>query len=334
MPTFDRALDKLNNYDLIFNKQDLDVPVRHLTEASSGSRVINVSRLTPFFQEVFYTAHMAACCVLNKDKQYSISDMKNGTLMNKARQIINSSEYRAPEVSRKLMQDMNSMDSVRTMQLLRLSGLITRHDSTIRHLALGAGDGIKDVFLHATPVFRIIDENGDQKIHFDYVLQRAENIIINDSDPRFDHVYKMHSHNKSQPIEGYIIDTMELLAHLSDTGIQKRNLITMLRVEPEMIPDLTEFLKLLVPIIDLSCDFIFSIGAGDNVEAYQRRIEMIATLFDIFNNKNLEPVLFQMHHGGTAFEQGGSLQFGCPATSAYEILYCRLNPVALSGSLA
>jgi len=103
----------------------------------------------------------------------------------------------------------------------------------------------------------------------------------------------------------------------------------MLRIEPSMISDTTELLKGLAPLVDENCDFVFSIGAGDSLDAYQKRIDVTKNLFDDLSSAKLQPVLFQLHHGGSAMEQGQSLQFGSVAASSYEILYCKLSAKTL-----
>ena len=335
-PGFSQILQHLQAYPkYLRSRRKLSSAIRPLVEASGGTRIISVAKLTPQLAEYVHTAHMAACCVLNQDRQYSLRQLQSGMLMQLAEQFINSPAAQNPSVSRMLMQRINMMDAVRTIQLLRVSGLVTRQSSAMKQLALGAAGGVKDIFyIHTLPSIAISKVNGDDQISFDSTGQRAADIIVSDADPRFKQAYNEYAADESLSIRGYINDTMTLLDELADTGIEKRNLVTMLRIEPAMITSTAELLQKLTPLVDDNCDFIFSIGAGDNIDAYQQRIDITAQLFNDLNTAGLTPVLFQMHHGGSALEQGQSLQYGSMATSSYEILYCRLNAKALRKAFA
>lgn len=328
---FNQTLSNLQDYArYLRHRKKIKAPMRAIIEASNGSRVINVSKLTPFLQEAFYTAHLAACCVLNKGQQYSLLDMRNNKLMSKAQQYIMQPKFADAEKKRAILHRINNMDAVRTMQLLRATGLVTKQSSAMHQLALGAAGGLKDIYyVHALPSVTTEKINHVNSLSFDYQFQSVADVIVSDSDARFEQTYESYEKDESQSITGYVSDTMALLTELAKKNIKKRNLITMLRIEPAMISNTRDLLKNFIPLIDDSCDFVFSIGAGDSLEAYQNRIETTAELFKHLNEVKLQPVLFQMHHGGTAMEQGQSLQFGSMAASSFEILYCRLNARAL-----
>ena len=331
LPVFSQVFKNLQNYEnYLRSRRKIKAPMRAIVEASNGSRIINVRQLTPFFTECIFTAHYAACCILNKGRSYLLSDFSNGMLIEEAQKYINGPEVATQDNRRAVLHSINNMDAVRTIQLLRAVGLVTRNSKAMRQLALGAAGGLKDIYyIHAIPSIAVSKANNVDSVSFDYEFQKAGDVIVSDSDPRFEQNYKDYANDTSQSVTGYIDDTMSLLTELATKNIQKRNLITMLRIEPAMITNTRDLLMGLAPLIDDSCDFVFSIGAGDSLEAYQQRIDVTAELFADLEKAKLQPVLFQMHHGGSAIEQGQSLQFGSMAASSFEILYCRLNAKAL-----
>jgi hypothetical protein len=218
------------------------------------------------------------------------------------------------------------MDAVRVIQLLRAFGLITCKSGEMHQLGLGASTGEKDIhYVHTGPSVAIVPSADGLMITFASTRDRVADIVINDLDPRYEDQYKRFAKDPLSPVTGYVCDTVELLEILAKSNIPKRNLVTLLRIEPSIIPDSREFLRRLHPTLDESCDLVLTMGLGDSAKAYQQRIDVVTSMFNNLDEIGLEPVLFRLHLGGSVAQQASSLQFGNPSSASFEILYCRLD---------
>ncbi len=305
-------------------------PMPAIIDATNGNRILSVKDLNKTMRYKFYAAQVAACCVLFKGEQY-VNDMLNSqNIHDSAMNYITSIKQSGSGKSKDIMQRINALDSVRMIHLLRILGLLQRPSSKMYQLGLGAAAGIKDIYyVHAMPKITREKRNGINTLKFNYSQQSAADVILFDFDPRFKSTYDQYSRDPGLSVSGYIGETMDLLKIIANKDIKKRNLITMLRVEPAMIPDSSEFLRHLHPVIDKSCDLVLSIGSGDTAEAYKNRIDLMESMFNDLNKAGLSPVLIKLHNGGTLMEQASSLQSGSPIASSYEIIYCSLDPVKL-----
>ncbi len=324
---FQTILTYFKNYKkFLREKIQLKNPMPSILDATNGKRILSVSDLNHSMRNKFHAAHIAACCVLFKDERYVANMLNSDDVHNYALKHISSPKQSENKKLIELTQRINAIDSVRMIHLLRILGLVKRPSSKMYQLGLGAAAGIKDIYyLHTSP--KVLSGKGGNfsTIKFDYSHQPAADVILFDFDPRFQSTYSQYEEDPEKSVSGYVGETMDLLQNLSDMNITKRNLITMLRVEPAMIPDTGEFLRNLYPVIDTSCDLIFSVGSGDTPETYQNRIDLTASLFNDLNKAGLSPVLIKLHQGGTLMEQATSLQYGSLVASSYEIIYCNLD---------
>lgn len=328
---FKNILSNFSNYKkFLKNKVKPRKPLPSILDATKGSRILSIEDLNESMRLKFHAAHVAACCILFKNEQYVNNMLCSNNMHDFALNYISSPEQSNSSKSKDIMNRINALDSVRLIHLLRILGLVQRPSSSMYQLGLGAASGVKDIhYVHTLP--KITSDTGIRlnTIKFDYTYQTAADVILFDFDPRFKSTYDQYANNPGMSVSGYIGETMNLLQELSERDIHKRNLITMLRVEPAMIPDAGDFLHNLQPVIDNQCDLVFSIGSGDTADTYQDRIDLTASLFDALNKAGLTPVLIKLHHDGTLIEQASSLQYGSPIASSYEIIYCSLDPAKL-----
>lgn len=329
---FPEIIKRLRNYPAFLrSRAKLADPMKMILDASKGSRIIEVASMTPAVRELMYTAHFAACCILLDGYRLDLNKLRTSSILPMMQQKLASSFEADSKQLPVITQRMVGMDATRTIQLLRVFGLITRQSSEMYQIGLGAGNGEKDInFVHTIPSIRLKGKSVSQKIAFGSSLKQVADIIINDLDPMHQDKFEQLSKDTSKSVTGYVSDTHELLKKLASSDIRKRNLVTCLRIEPAMIPDAGELLRNLHPIIDESCDFVLTIGAGDTPDAYQRRLDVVNDMFARLEEAQLKPVLFRFHLGGNIQQQGSSIQFGSIAASSYETLYCRLNKEALA----
>jgi len=327
LPGFMRLLDYFQDYQAFLNtRMRPPSPIESILATPRGGRIIEIANAPEEISQLFGTAHLAACSVLLEGTQINLGKLRSSNLIAEMKQLLAQTLQTDPSQSYRLMPKLVAMDAVRTFQLLRIAGLLTRPSKEMFQLGLGAAGGTKDIYsVHTEPAIYSFPGAEGQIIGFGYTEGHAADTVISDLDPRHTVIYEKFAQDKNLPVTGYISDTFELLETLQTKNTHKRNLITMLRIEPAMIPDCAGLLRRLSPIIDEDCDFILSIGAGDSPDAYELRIEVVADMFEKLERVGLKPVLFRLHLGGNVMQQASSLQFGNAATASYEILYCKIS---------
>ena len=303
-----------------------DSPFAEISDFSNTRRIVSVTSGLARIQSLFAAAHLAACSILLEGIQIDLVRLESGKLARDMEAYLQNLLERNPQAIQHVMQKLIGMDAVRTIQMLRLAGLISRKTEDICQLGLGAATGNKDVhYVHTEPLINSLPGKNGLKVGFGALKKSGANIIISDLDQRHAPLYKYYAEDSSSAVSGFIGDTYGVLDMLKEQGVRKSNLITMLRIEPAMIPDINGFLRRLRPVLAEGADFVLSIGAGDSPEAYKQRIDKVEQLFGRLEEMGLEPVIFRLHLGGGVMQQAASLQFGNASTASYEILYCRMH---------
>jgi len=297
----------------------------YLPSISGEAREVSIADSSQDVQELFAAAHIAACSVLLEGMEIDLSVLVSGMAEQEMCAYMQEQLRSNPKVAFDVMQRLVGMDAMRAIQLLRLSGLVTRDYREIRQLGLGAATGRKDIYyVHMEPVVNSLPGRQGVRISFSTKAYNAADIIISDLDERHAPLYREYARS-GDSISGIIGDTNQVLEEILEKGARKRNLVTMLRIEPAMIPDINDFLAKLSPILEDEVDFILTIGAGNSPEAYKQRIGKICSLYNKFRELGMMTVIFKLHLGGSVMQQASSLQFGNAATASYEILYCKIR---------
>jgi hypothetical protein len=324
---YSELLAHLKNYsDYLSECANNESANENIKKATNGSNIISLSTPSPEIIEKLQLAHLAACAILLEGLSYPLDQLNTQTILNAGKKFANSPQSAEPATRVNLLRRLHGVDAVRTIQLLRLLGLITNSPENMYQLGLGVATGNKDInYVHAEPKLQIELNAAGQLAHFKSVQHKVADIIISDLDEQYKKLYDTYEKDTDSSISCYISDTYDLLEALKERDIKYRNLITMLRIEPAMIPDSIEFLRRLTPIIDSSCDFVLSIGSGDNDDAYNQRVFVVSDLFKQLQIAGLEPVLVKLHDEGSVLNQIHSLKYGSSSTSSYEILYCKLD---------
>lgn len=325
---FPRIINRILNYPKFLSSiTKANSPINVIAATSNGKRIISVARMAPTIRELMCTAHVAACSTLLEGRSFAIRELVSDGVSQAISAYVTGPTAADSIKAHDLMKRLLYMDAVRTIQLLRVFGLVTRHSGDMRQLALGCATGLKDVqYAHTMPAISMSSCGDDESLSFSTKQSPVADIIVSDLDPRHRALYDQYNKDPSSPVSGYVADTFELLELLASRNIRKRNLITAFRIEPAMIPDTREFLRRLNPLIEDNCDLVLSVGIGNSAEAFSKRIDLIADLFEILYESGHHPALFKLHLDGTILEQARSLQFGSGAASSHEILYCSLSP--------
>lgn len=331
-PDFNEFLQRFENYaTYLRSHKKLGNPIPALLKASNDTRIIYTSTNSRFIWDAFSTAHLAACCELFNGSKIYGKQLSPIPLNNLAQQFLAPYQSASKEKIYEVVRKLHSMDTVRTIQLLRSLNLFTRKTSSILQLALGAGVGTKDMLsLHQMPVIKREELKGETVYSFHVNQEHVKHIVITDLDESHDSLYESYNRQKTPETFAVTSDMMSFLKNLPNHKFKKRNLVSAIRIDHRMIPDVPGFLGLLSKSIDNNCDLIMSMGAGNTEDEFRGRIEKLAEIFTALELAKLQPVLLKMHEPGTLEEQHSSLRFGNPSNSTYQILYCSLRKTQLS----
>ncbi len=324
LDNFSEIMANVENYTQTLQLAADNDPIKHLSRASKGKFILSVAEMTPYSRSLFYSAHLAACCNLLREKTLLQSEFVADTFA--ALALKNISQPIQMDAIQQIYNLLHTMDGMRTMQLLRLAGLVTRPSHEMLQLALGVGSALKDIhYLHALPFLERQQTIHGEALNFNIVNFNVGHIIISDSDPRYQHHFSLFSEQDTPPVLAFNLDSEKTFAELLKRDIQKRNLITLIRVDHHMIPAPKDFIQQLLPFIDDDCDFVISIGSGDTIDEYRGRTKLIKALFELLKKAKLCPVLFKLHGNGPLQKQWASLRLGSASASTYQILHCKLK---------
>ena len=326
-PNAPDILNNIINYrDYMDSKSQMRKTVTSmLDELNDGNPCINILDSKQSLKNIIATAHFAGCCIILEKLRLDKHKLEEGSFVTYLEEYLSKLDLKSPTINSNYARRLHGVDTVRVVQLLRGMGLITRDNRHMIQLGLGAATGIRDiVYTHTEPV-AIIEScaHGDQ-IRFSSMHKQAKEVIVTDLDERHLSTYKQFPLDSSFNAYGYVGNTLELMDKLKAINIPKRNLVTIFRLEPAMIPNPEEFFVHLQPLLAKQCDFIMTIGLGDSPSAFEARINAIKTIHSYLESSGLEPITIKLHPEGTILEQARSLQYGNPNIASYELIYCQL----------
>ena len=331
-PDFDSIIIDLANYEkFLISRKKIKSPLKPILDASNGKGILSLNSISPHFRRAIYTAITASCCELLNGDTLLYKQLQPEIIEKSAMQAFPSQDKLTDTHNFKILAMISSMDAIKTILILRSLGLVTRTSQNINQISLGAGSGNKDIFsIHISPSITMRNMNGQKQLTFSVKQEQAKDIILIDADPIHKDYYASMNENESLQVTAYNQDTIETLKELSSSGITNRNLVTMLRIDHRMLPDVPKFLQYLASIIGDNCDFIMSIGLGDSIEDFKGRVNKVEEVFNALESAKLRPVILKMHKDGSVEDQWASLAVGHPSLATYQILYCKLKRKALS----
>lgn len=307
-------------------------PYLAIFEATNGSATVDMSNMPPLMMELVYTAHIGACALLVNGSKFTEQQFQPDAFKLAAMQSFPQKSQASDEVISSICIQLANLDALRTMQLLKVFGLINRSPEKTVQLALGCGAGDKDYqSIHSQVVMQKTEVQQQVRLEFDVKIAHPKHITMIDGDKVHTERYEQYNSSSAAPINAIVGDMLLSLDDLISTNFEKVNLVTVLRMEHRMIPDVGVFFSKLSQLITDECDFIFSIGLGDTIEDFEGRTKLVSDVFAFLKKAKLRPVLFKMHEAGDLSHQWASLKFGYPKLATYQILYCKLSSKALIG---
>lgn len=326
-----------SNYPDYIRQQTADIKTKKMIKRlSKGTGIIYASNPEQALRDIFYNAHVAACCELFMGWDLPVQSLNRKNTLRCAEKALELYRDQPEDKRYEISKRIHNSDATRTMQILRFFGLLTASSTGFRQLSFAAGSGTRDIDgLHGMPVIErkqgtmAVSVPLHDSISFSKKILKPDNVVLVDNDSDIHEHYADLSKNNREWLLALDKDADKAMACLPEILTKRqwglRNLIAGIRIDHRMIPDVALFMSQLTPLLDTSADFIISIGAGHSVDEFRGRLKVVSALFDYLKQCGLEPVRIILHGQGSIEEQRNSPSFGLSYYSTYEILYCKLK---------
>jgi len=326
-------LDDFIDYELFLKNRNKNINAKKLVKRiSKGTNVIYGDTNNSDLRKVFYYSHLAVCCELFYGWKLSLNEVNREAMDALIMQSLSSLKDATSDKLKEIQDRVQRADAVRTIQILRMMGLLSSNSDNQKQFSFASGNAQRELDgLHVVPHFKMqknILDNNKEIIVFDKTVKKPEHAILIDNDPAFKDLYASLNENYqgrmlafNEDADSAILKVMELIETKS---IKPCNLVAGIRIDHEIIPDVSSFFNQLLPVLDTVSDFIISVGAGHTVKEFEGRINLISTLFKYLKKYGLDPVRIVLHGSGSFEDQRNTPLFGCGPTTTYEILYCKI----------
>lgn len=291
------------------------------------------------YSDFLFTTHLAACCELFNGMRIPENNISRQSFLDALTGLDALAKSRDTTVEDEINVRLYSMDAVRTMQILRYLGLITRSTPHFRQLSLGAGSGIKDIrSLHLVPRVQSVEfasgiAHKGKALLFDVSLGYVSDIVIADMDSQHVQYYEQLRRLQKPNVLTYVEDVSSSLARLPGElekhGWEARNLLAMLRIDHRMIQNAQAFFRQVSPVIEDGADFIITIGSGHNLDEFEGRLRKLDEIASLLQELGMRPVRIRMHKNGSLADQFQRNLFGISGGVTYEIIHCKLDKTKL-----
>ena len=305
---------------------------KFIKKISRGSNVIYGVTNDAELRNILYYAHLAACCELFNGWVIPLNTVNRDTM----RAFIDHAlhQFKNAPVSKlnEFQSRIHKSDVVRTIQILRMMGLLASNSAAQRQLSFAAGNAERELDgVHMLPEIRhqknLVDNSNI--IEFSKLINRPEKVVLIDNAPAFKELYDSLNHDHSDWVLALNEDAdcaiQKMSSMIANNKMKPCNMIAGIRIDHEIIPDVAYFFKQLVPVIDSVADLIISVGAGHTLEEFEGRINLMSAMFGYLKMQGMEPVKIVLHGSGNAEEQRNNPLFGSGPTTTYEILYCKIK---------
>ena len=336
----DKFPDMLSNFEnytsFLKNKNRQTKSTKLIKILSKGTGVIDLAtNSNPLLKEILYYAQVAVCCELFHGWKIPAQSITRSNM----REYVQQAFSKNTKISNSNLSDpinrYHRADASRTIQILRLLGLITISSENIRQISFAAGDAERDIDgIHMMPVIKkyrdTLTNNGNNTLlEFSCDMPRPNSLILIDNDPKQNKRYAKFNEIYKEWILALNNDAENAMEKIPSLRQQKNwkpcNFVAGIRIDHRMVPDVSRFMSKLAANLDASADFVFSIGAGHDLEDYHGRIIVMGKLFDYLKQRGMSPVRINMHGAGDVEQQRLTPSFGYSPYTTYEIIYCKLK---------
>ena len=330
---FPNMLSILKDYKSFIQKRSETMDKEHLlSSVKSESGVITARSESPILREIFLLAHLACCCELLQGWTLNINIISSPEFFKTINKRILSEINKDPDLIYDYAKRLNNADAMRTIQILKLLGLLEFSSSSCRQLSLCAGFGRKDIYaVHATPAITHNpgdDILGNSNVSFSTSSDRPEQITLVDNDKSLQELYG----NYNSESNGFIYAMNDDASHALDRlpglihnkSLAPYNLILGIRIDHRMVDDVPDFFRQLALVASPEADLVITIGAGFSESEFEGRVSLIERMFDHLEDRGLDPTRITLHTGETTKDGRERPAFGYAAVATHEVLHCKL----------
>ena len=332
-PDFDNLLAHFAAYSDYLAGQSRDhAAKRSLIEAAPDKRIFDITNKQPQVLKAFAMAQLAACCHLLHGSKVTRQQFSGEHSRVDGRSVCQRALIQTCRISK----THHRQDSYHGRHPYHAAAASPwpgdQAVSEFHQLGIGTAEGTRDVLgLHLMPSIRQVSGGDGTLLELSTEQQLLTDIIIADPNPVYRNGFEELNSDPSNNITAYNQDALMVLDDLKSTMETRRNLVTALRIDHRMIPDLNGFLAQLGQCVTDDCDLILSIGAGDTREDFEGRIKVVESLNSALNDAGMRPVLFKFHESGDLDRQWNTLRYGNRRASTYQLIYCRVDGSILVG---
>ena len=302
-------------------------------------RVIDAGSVPGDGRKLFTCANLAACCEIFGGWTIPAGNLDMAHTSEYLKMALERGGAGQPDLGRHMAVRLNNGDAVRVVQALKLLGLIAVDTTGCNQLSLGASIGRRDRHaFHLVPWIAPHQPGPEpaqgSPLKFGVKPHNPDSIVLMDSDPNLGPVYTKMSAEGAGRVQAMNLDIYDGLEKLSGFvkggQVRPRNLVVAFRLAPQAFPDPGYFLDCLGGVIGETASFVTTIGAGDNVDEFRRRLQVLDGLEESLSDRGMEPVRIRYCHGKTAEERRNTPLFGLSQYASYETLFCKLERAKLA----
>ncbi|MBN2015806.1 hypothetical protein JW766_03145 [Candidatus Dojkabacteria bacterium] len=329
-------LARVANWDSYLRQRTFDIQSIRQAQIADGTYLLNTANLENAPTDIFAITQFVSCCMLFNGLIVPMGKYTQEEFITEALEAVLPKDPLEEGAYHLAYVKLHYANVFRTMQILKLLGIIDYDVSRTLQLALGAASAVEDFFyLHAQP--EIIHLGGENSVAFRFHYATPRHMIAVDNDPVNADTYAELSEKHPGQFKGIIGDSIETISALSGQNkakeLERRNMVTALRIEPSMIPDPKAFLLALASVIDNSADLIITVGGGDDVHEFIARQQRMAEIHSLLQACKLNPVRLMIYEGENPEEQRARPIFGNVTYGTHEVIYCKLQRYKLQKHL-
>lgn len=344
-PVFNRILPYLEDYEDYLGKLKNDsARKKQISKLLGSDRTIVTTSPTAELAEIFCIAHIIACCDLFLDWRIPWSQLnrdgmrlltKRATASIEPAIVVTAKGVNATytEQEKRVLGAVNqvqNLDTIRVLQVVRLLGLMNTNSAKIRQLSMAVGNAYSDMFgVHAFPALKRQTENTVPMLCLGIDQQKSSHTVLIDNNPVYaDHFTSLNEEHTGRVLAmntDLFVSMDELTVNQAELNLEPRNLILGLRIDHRMFENIREFLSKTSALIEDNADLLMTIGAGNNVAEFEGRLACFDEFFALLSDAGMKPVRIKMHADGSSEQQRSKPHFGHVAYTSYEILHCKLQ---------
>jgi len=339
---FPELISRFEDYNAYLSTLKSKSTSKLLHSASNSGNTIDIIKGSRPLEKLLSCTHIAACCDLFAGTSFPLAGgLERDTLRLFVSNVFNKLRGVEDHKIVRYFDKLNSADAVRTIQTLKLLGLVAADTHTCRQLSFGVGNATKDLYsIHLVPAIHRHPGNvlavnpAGETLDFNIEKRVPRDVLLVDNHPDAEAYFQRLNEKWNGQVIGFNKDAYELLEELP-TSIRKgelkpRDFIVCLRFDHLMLPDVEQFFRYIGNVIDEEADLVMSIGAGHTDEEFEGRLKKTAEIFTCLGERKLNPLRIKLYRGNSTKEKRERPGLGAPQYATYEIIYCKLKRKRLS----